>query len=160
MADTVAQPQLIPPEDRVPPVGPPLVAPAAPESDFPKAVGGVLVDMEADEIEARVAEEGAWTAALTDRLKAQVKDEASRRILSILPDWKQRNLTARAAELAKILNDRAWSADEAAEWAAGQIAWDSIKAVRAASNAIEAGLDEMSAEDAAAFVPGSAPEWP
>ena len=66
-----------------------------------------------------------------------VKQEASRRILAICPDWKQRNLTARAAELA-IKGVDNWTAEEQAEHAAGQAIWDKVKAVRARSNELEA----------------------
>lgn len=67
-----------------------------------------------------------------------VKEEAYKRIVAILPEWKQRNLTARAAELAAILAERSWTNEERAEWGDGQAIWDQIKAIRAASNEIEA----------------------
>jgi len=66
-----------------------------------------------------------------------VKAEAQRRIYAILPDWKQRNLTARAAELA-IKGQANWTTQEQAEYTAGQAVWDQIKAIRAASDALEA----------------------
>lgn len=66
-----------------------------------------------------------------------VKAEAQRRIYAILPDWKQRNLTARAAELA-IKGQANWTPEEQAEVTAGQAVWDQIKAIRAASDALEA----------------------
>lgn len=68
---------------------------------------------------------------------AAVKAEAQRRIISIIPEWKQRNLTARAAELA-IKGAVNWTAEEQAEYEAGQAVWDSIKAVRTKSDALEA----------------------
>lgn len=67
----------------------------------------------------------------------KIKSEAQRRILHILPEWKQRNLTARAAELA-IKGVQNWSLEEQTEIAAGQALWDQIKAIRAKSNALEA----------------------
>ena len=67
----------------------------------------------------------------------EVKAEAQRRILHILPEWKQRNLTARAAELA-IKGVQNWSLDEQAEVAAGQALWDQIKIVRTKSDELEA----------------------
>jgi hypothetical protein len=70
---------------------------------------------------------------------AHVKAEAGRRILARYPGWKQRNMTARAVELTfKVAQSGALSADEGAETAALQAAWDWIKAVRAASDALEA----------------------
>lgn len=65
-----------------------------------------------------------------------VKAEAQRRIISIIPEWKQRNLTARAAELA-IKGVSNWTPEEQAEYEAGQSVWDSIKAVRTKSDALE-----------------------
>jgi hypothetical protein len=66
-----------------------------------------------------------------------VKAEAQRRIISIIPEWKQRNLTARAAELA-IKGVSNWTAEETSEYEAGQAIWNQIKAVRMASDALEA----------------------
>ncbi|MEQ8784174.1 MAG: hypothetical protein RIE06_31290 [Roseibium album] len=66
----------------------------------------------------------------------QVRTEAARRILAVCPEWKQRNLTARAAELA-MKGSANWATDEQAEVAAGQAIWDQIKAIRTASNALE-----------------------
>ena len=67
---------------------------------------------------------------------ASVKTEASRRILVILPEWKQRNLTAQAAILAD--KGRAnWTAGELAAWNAGAALWLQIAAIRAASDVLE-----------------------
>ena len=73
-----------------------------------------------------------------------VKQEASRRIITICPEWKQRNLTARAAELA-IKGVTNWTAEEQAEHAAGQAIWDQIKVVRARSDELEA-MDPIPAD--------------
>lgn len=67
---------------------------------------------------------------------AMVKQEAARRILVICPKWKQRNLTARAAELA-IKGVANWTAEEQAEHAAGQAIWEQIKMVRTKSGELE-----------------------
>lgn len=65
-----------------------------------------------------------------------VKAEAQRRILEILPEWKQRNLTAQAAVLAE--KGRAnWTSEELAAWTAGEAVWNVIVAIRAASDLIE-----------------------
>lgn len=78
-------------------------------------------------------------AAMLAAKVAAVKAEAGRRILAIIPDWQQRNLTARAAVLA-AKGQANWTADEAAEWSAGQALWNRANAIRTASNAIEADL--------------------
>ena len=80
-----------------------------------------------------------WSAArrpLEKQLMA-VKKEARRRILARYPDWKQANMTARGVELVNLKTERAWSAEEQAEADALQAAWDWVKSVRSASNAIE-----------------------
>jgi hypothetical protein len=78
-----------------------------------------------------------------DQVEA-VKAEAMRRILTICPEWKQRNLTAQAAILAE--KGRAnWTADEAAAWNAGRAIWDQIAAMRQRSDAIEA-MDPIPAD--------------
>lgn len=67
----------------------------------------------------------------------QVKAEAYRRIIAIVPEWKQRNLTAQAAVLAE--KGRAnWTPEETAAWDAGSAIWARIAAIRAASDDIEA----------------------
>jgi len=66
-----------------------------------------------------------------------VKAEAYRRIIAICPEWKQRNLTAQAAQLAKK-GETNWTPEEAAAWAAGEAIWNQIAAIRAASDVIEA----------------------
>ena len=66
----------------------------------------------------------------------QIKAEAALRILEVAPEWYQRNITARAAELALKGADN-WTAEEQAEVAAGQAVWDKIKGIRAASSALE-----------------------
>jgi hypothetical protein len=86
-----------------------------------------------DAIEARMAE-----LAAAARVGA-VKAEARRRILARFPEWRQANMTARGVELLNIrVVAGSWTAPQAQE--AGELgaAWDWIKAVRAASNAIEA----------------------
>lgn len=68
----------------------------------------------------------------------EIKKEASKRILARYPDWKQRNMTARGVELVFTLVKKGWTKEEEAEAAELQAAWDEIKAVRAASDALEA----------------------
>ncbi|HEY5830054.1 MAG TPA: hypothetical protein VIV01_16970 [Hyphomicrobiaceae bacterium] len=68
-----------------------------------------------------------------------VKAEARRRITQRFPDWKQANMTARGVELLNIrVAVGSWTAPQAQEAAELGAAWDWIKTVRAASDAIEA----------------------
>jgi len=74
----------------------------------------------------------------------EIKAEAARRIEKVLPDWKQRNLTARAAELAM---KGQLTSEEQAEWNAGEIIWDWIKLVRARSDELESDPPEDVTQD-------------
>ena len=95
-------------------------------------VNGVRVvrEMTAEELAA------AQTVVTVDAVKA----EATRRIELIAEPSRQRNLTARGTELTMKLLRQGGSltAEEEAEVDAGQAIWDEIKAIRAASNVIEA----------------------
>jgi len=72
-----------------------------------------------------------------------VKGEARRRILVQYPEWKQANLTARMVELNKIRAEAgSWTTAEQAEVDAIQGAWDWVKSIRAASDALELTLPE------------------
>lgn len=66
-----------------------------------------------------------------------VKAEAYRRIIAIVPEWKQRNLTAQAAQLAKK-GEANWTPEEAAAWSAGEAIWNQVATIRAKSDALEA----------------------
>ncbi len=69
---------------------------------------------------------------------ADIKAEAERRILAVLPEWKQRNLTARGVELVlALIKNKGWTAAEAIEAAAIQGQWDKVKAIRARSDELE-----------------------
>lgn len=65
-----------------------------------------------------------------------VRAEASRRILAIAPEWRQRNLTAQAAILAAKGRDN-WTPEDQAAWDAGEAVWVRISALRASSNVLE-----------------------
>jgi hypothetical protein len=67
-----------------------------------------------------------------------VKDEARRRILARYPEWRQANMTARGVELTLAKIAREWTPDEQAEADVLQGDWDWVKAVRSASDDIEA----------------------
>ena len=66
-----------------------------------------------------------------------VKEEASRRILEICPEWRQRNLTAQAVILAEKGRSN-WTAQELTDWTDGEALWASIAAIRSASDVLEA----------------------
>jgi hypothetical protein len=68
----------------------------------------------------------------------EVKAEANRRIIAIMPDWKQRNSLARAAELSRKEAKNTATPEEVAELDQLETTWAGIKLIRAASDAIEA----------------------
>jgi len=88
-----------------------------------------------------------------DRKIAETKAEANRRILAILPEWKQRNYTARAVE--KVAAGEV--GDD--EWNAMHTAWQQIKAVRVASDAIEAEINALTDEQAGQYDVSASPLW-
>lgn len=73
---------------------------------------------------------------------ASVKEEAQRRIFAVMPAHKQTNLLALATEnmLAHGPDSSKWPADIQAVKAVADAGWAKIKAIRAASNEIEARL--------------------
>lgn len=82
-----------------------------------------------------------------DTIRQAIKAEARRRILARYPDWKQVNMTARTVELLRK-GEANLTPAEATESAAMQAAWDWVKAVRAASDALEISLPADFANDA------------
>ena len=67
-----------------------------------------------------------------------IKTEAGLRILEKYPQWKQANMTARMVELNKIrASVGSWTAGEQIEVDVIQSAWDWVKSVRSASDALE-----------------------
>lgn len=100
---------------------------------------------------------------------SDIKADAGARILAVLPDWKQRNLTARQSELQAImagqiiqpdgsfLAARALDTDEKAELVIIKAAWDWVVAVRQASDDFETAI---AAETDAAAAVALQPSWP
>lgn len=82
------------------------------------------------------------TFAQTKSPTAQhIKKEANRRIVAAYPEWKQRNMTARAVELVnKKVSGAALTADEQAEEAAIQAVLNWIRAIRTRSDELEVSL--------------------
>ena len=78
-----------------------------------------------------------WTVTDIPATVEMVKAEAGRRIIAICPEWKQRNLTAQAVQLAKK-GEANWTPEEQAAWDAGEALWNQIAAIRAKSDLLEA----------------------
>ena len=86
-----------------------------------------------------------WPSPLPVIKADQVKQEAGRRIVAIAPEWQQRNMLARIAELLRI-GETNLNAAEQAELAAIEGLWATIKGIRAKSNALEA-MDPIPVDD-------------
>lgn len=70
-----------------------------------------------------------------------IKAEASRRIISIVPEWKQRNIIARGLEIARKMirnGPNTLSPEEEAEEAAISALWTEVKRLRTVSDQLEA----------------------
>lgn len=82
-----------------------------------------------------------WTVVQKSRedVVAAIKSEARRRITERYPEWKQSNMTAAGVELQDSWRRNGlWTAEEQSYASELDAAWAWIKAVRAASDAIEA----------------------
>lgn len=99
-----------------------------------KAVDGQIVAKSQAELDEEAA---AKVAAERLAKLAAIKQEAARRIFAVCPEWKQRNLTAQAAQLAKK-GESNWTQAEAEAWTDGEALWAQIAAIRAASDTLEA----------------------
>ena len=89
-------------------------------------------------------------APIRGQLVSSVKANAASIILAYCPQYKQANLTARAAELALTYPGTAGidlPEPYKSEWLAGSAIWNYIKAVRAHSNTLEAEINKISTAD-------------
>jgi hypothetical protein len=103
-------------------------------------------------------QDGSWNprqrdlSAMADAMKAQIKQTARNKILTVCPEWRQTNLVARGVEvlLDMILNNIApgdLSAPTQAEIAAGLEVWLQIRALRVRSGEIEVLIDATIARE-------------
>lgn len=65
-----------------------------------------------------------------------VKGEAHRRIVQVVPEWKQLNLLARYTELIKI-GEQNWTSEQQEEAFLIETTWDKVKHIQAKSNELE-----------------------
>lgn len=76
-------------------------------------------------------------------LIGRVKADAYSKIISIVPEWKQRNLTARGVQLLRKMIDDTASAEEIAEANDIETLWGEVKDVRNASDAAETSINAV-----------------
>lgn len=85
-----------------------------------------------------------WLICLQEEKKEQVKSEAYIRIISILPEWQQRNYTAKSVELTeKKVDGVALTQEESNILDAVKIKWALIQKIRAASDEIEIEINNI-----------------
>lgn len=104
-----------------------------------KNVNGERVPFTAEEEAARDAEEAKAAQAKIDARGPSVKAEAYRRIIAIMPEWRQRNTLARGmqASMTYGADPALWPASEIAAANEANAAWATIQAIRDASDALE-----------------------
>lgn len=92
---------------------------------------------------------------------AETKAEAQWRIVPLAPTWRQVNMLARAVELNRnrVVNG-ALTADERAEETSLLDVWAKVKAIRAASDDLEASIAGMADADVAALDVTAWVGWP
>tara|TARA_R100001594_G_scaffold97946_1_gene132299 strand:+ start:113 stop:727 length:615 start_codon:yes stop_codon:yes gene_type:complete len=94
-------------------------------------------------------------SATKSRKIVDVKAEAQKRILAILPDWKQRNF----AFLYKQVSDGTASDAQKAEMDAAVALWEKIDAVRSKSDEIEAAIASMDKDAVNLFIISDDANW-
>ncbi|MDG1416115.1 MAG: hypothetical protein P8R39_12240 [Alphaproteobacteria bacterium] len=82
-----------------------------------------------------------------EKLTPNVKAEAAKRILAIMPEWRQRNVIADL------------SSDNADTKAAAVTAWAAVTAIRTKSNEVEASIASMSDEEILNFNASDDAHW-
>lgn len=88
--------------------------------------------------------EAAWIDCLKEEKRSQTKNEANRRIIDMLPEWKQRNYTAKSVELTeKKVDGLTLNQEELNFLAAIKDIWASVQQIRTASDTIEAEINNI-----------------
>ncbi len=104
----------------------------------------------------------AWSVCLREEKKTQTKEEAYKRIVNILPEWRQRNYIAKSVELTEKKADGiALSQDELNVLDTIKATWVLIQQIRIASDNIEIELDGLNIiEDIEAYSVENNVLWP
>ncbi len=86
------------------------------------------------------------------RKVAEIKAEASKRILDIAPIWKQVNMLVFAADMSgKKLGNNSLTKEEQDKLDGMEVLWDTIKKLRSASDTIEAEIADLTDEEAGKY---------
>lgn len=104
----------------------------------------------------------AWLICLQEEKKEQAKEGAYKRIIAILPEWQQRNYTAKSVELTeKKVDGVALTPEELIILDVIKAKWVLIQQIRAASDSIEADIDGVNTiEGIEAYNVGASVLWP
>lgn len=106
--------------------------------------------------------DAAWLICLREEKKIQTKKEAYKKIINILPEWKQRNYTAKSVELTeKKVDGIVLTQEESNILNTIKIKWALIQEIRAASDEIEIQINNVSIiEDIEAYDIENNALWP
>ncbi len=130
------------------------------EKGHPRAVGIDVDESRRAEVQA-VIDAHVPNFGHVARKVGETKAEAGRRINARMPEWKQRNYLAYSLEVTrKVQAGETPTAEENATIAFIEGEWAFAKAVRAASDVIEAQVQAMTDAEAGAFDVAASPEWP
>lgn len=108
-------------------------------------INGEAVPFTSAEETARDAEEVAWVAEFRANKTLDAKEEARRRILEVVPEWKQSNFNARMNELNKkvAIDSGTLTQAEQNEITAMEAVWGQAKAIRTKSDTLEVSIASM-----------------
>ena len=141
-----------------------------PEDAFHKDVADLIVSC-GDEVDQQwTYESGVFSAPrhpfdvlgiekTREQINKRVKRIAKVKILAIMPEWKQRNTTARLSELTSESLDRTLTDVEKAEIETNQSLWNQVKSIRNYSNSIELSLSDMPMDQLKTFDPHDDAHW-
>jgi hypothetical protein len=105
---------------------------------------GPVNEVQADRVVSTYTVTDKDDAVLIALRQSETKAEAYRRIIAIVPEWKQRNLTAQATLLLKI-GTANWTQEQQSAWDAGAAIWEQVATIRAKSDALESDIAGMNA---------------
>lgn len=115
-------------------------------TQFPPGIEGVNYDQNGLPLQ---ADQDAWLAEYKAyKAVMDTKAEARKRIIAIIPEWKQSNLNARMNELNKkvAIDSGTLTTEEQAEVTAMEAIWAQAKAIRVNSDALELSIAGMTEE--------------
>ena len=119
----------------------------APHRFAPETEGTRTMELVGETVEVTRVFTDTPLADVKEVLKEEARDEASRRIIGIIPEYKRWNLLADGLEL--LSRKGSWVPKDQTAWDAGQALWQRVKAVRSAEVAYASLIDAVATVKAA-----------